>query len=79
MKRILNHLSNPVVMVMIILFIVFSLRGCASIDETAMPTENESIATPEPIDTQIRDQAIISIWTCMFAPSSCGDELESTQ
>ena len=66
-------------MVMIILFIVFSLRGCASIDETAMPTENESIATPEPIDTQIRDQAIISIWTCMFAPSSCGDELESTQ
>ena len=43
---------------MIILFIVFFLRGCASIDETAMPTENESIATPEPIDTQIRDQAI---------------------
>lgn len=79
MKRILNHLSNPVVIIMILFLVIFSLNSCTAIPNTETPTENESIIIPEPVDTEIRDQAIISIWTCMFAPSSCGDELESTQ
>ena len=79
MKRILNHLSNPVVIIMILFLVIFSLNSCTTISNTETPTENESIATPEPVDTEIRDQAIISVWTCVFAPSSCGDELESSQ
>ena len=64
---------------MIVFLVIFSLNSCTTILNTETPTENESIIIPEPVDTEIRDQAIISIWTCMFAPSSCGDELESTQ
>ena len=79
MKRILNHLSNPVVVIMILFLVIFSLNSCTTISNTETPTENESIITSEPVDIEIRDQAIISVWTCVFAPSSCGDELESTQ
>tara|TARA_B100001093_G_scaffold490657_1_gene529916 strand:- start:72 stop:308 length:237 start_codon:yes stop_codon:yes gene_type:complete len=78
MKRILNHLLNPVVVIMFILFVIFSLKGCASTDQIEMPEKNESIAIPadEPLDPMIRDQVIIRVWECMFSPGSCS---ESTQ
>jgi len=79
MKRILNHLSNPVVIIMIFFLVIFSLNSCTAIPNTETPAKNESIIMSEPVDTDIRDQAIISVWTCVFAPSSCGDELESNQ
>ena len=73
MKRILNHLLNPVVVIMIILFIVFSLKGCASIEQTESSEENESIVIPEPVDTEIRDEVIIRVWECMFIPGACSE------
>ena len=78
MKRILNHLLNPVVVIMIILLIIFSLKGCASTEPMTMPEKNESITVPaeEPLDPMIRDEVIIRVWECMFIPGSCS---ESTQ
>ncbi len=64
---------------MIFFLVIFSLNSCTAIPNTETPAKNESIIMSEPVDTDIRDQAIISVWTCVFAPSSCGDELESNQ
>jgi len=71
MKRILNHLLNPIVVIMIILFVIFSLKGCTTIQDTEKPVENESIIIDEPVDAQTRDQAIIRVWECMFVPGAC--------
>ena len=75
MKRILNHLSNPVVVIMFILFVIFSLKGCASTEQIEMPEKNESITIPadEPLDPMIRDQVIIRVWECTFSPGSCSE------
>ena len=60
---------------MFILFVIFSLKGCASTEQIEMPEKNESITIPadEPLDPMIRDEVIIRVWECMFSPGSCSE------
>ena len=76
MKRILNHLLNPVVVIMIILFVIFTFKGCTTIEPLQESVEIESIPEKQPVDPVTRDKAIIKVWECMFVPGSCS---ESTQ
>ena len=74
MKRILNHLRNPVVTIMIIFFVIFLIQGCATPPAESPSEKIESIPAiedSEPVDPVIRDQVIIRVWECMFIAGAC--------
>ena len=73
MKRILNHLLNPVVVIMIILFVIFTFKGCTTIEPLQEPVEIKSIPEKQPVDPVTRDKAIIKVWECMFVPGCCSE------